>query len=561
MSTTYLFDAFVLTQRMNADWSVTTYTQSTGPLEIDPPGTQTGFTLAEWGVEPADINGGSFSFSTPAYGPVTDYLGEENPVAVQVLTHDAGTTTLLRIDRHVRLSDDTVIGFDTILIPISGAALPGFATAEEFATWYFSMPWSDPTETYPVGTEFVWEDFDIDAEPLNGTAGADTLTGTTGDDTINGFGGNDLLRGGRGNDLIAGGTGNDRLEGAEGQDTLNGHAGNDILRGGLGNETDVLNGGTGIDTVDYTDLTMGFQAGGLTVNLNTGTTSGSFYVGQDQLISIENANGTGGADTLIGGAGDNRLRGLAGNDRLSGSAGNDTLEGGTGRDTLIGGVGNDRFITDGLDSITELSGGGVDTAQSSASLTLASNIENLVLTGSANLEGRGNTLANQINGNTGANRLIGGAGNDTLKGYAGADRLEGGTGRDSLIGGDGGDRLIGGAGHDTLTGGNHADVFVFNTALSGSTNVDRITDFSGADRIELETDIFRAIGSTLTASEFRVIASGTSFASVDASDHLIYLKSTGRLYYDADGSGAGARVLFAQLAAGTTLALDDFLMI
>ena len=454
MSTTYQFDGFVFTQRFNADWSVTTNNLTRGTIEIDPPGTKTSFTLEEWGVELADVNGGSFSFSTPTYGPVTDTMGDGNPVMIQILSYPGGTTTVVKIDRHVRLADDTLVGFDTILIPISGPALPTFATADAFAAWYGGLPWTDPTETYPVGTEFVWENFDIDITPRNGTSGADTMVGTTGDDILNGLGGNDLLRGNRGDDLLSGGNGNDRLEGGQGADTLNGNAGNDILRGGEGNETDVLNGGTGIDTVDYSDLTMGFQAGGLIVNLSTGRTSGSFYVGRDQLVSIENANGTNGADTLTGGTDSNRLRGLAGDDRLLGLAGADTLEGGTGRDTLIGGKGN-----------------------------------------------------------------------------------------------------------DSLTGGDQADAFVFNTALSGRTNVDRITDFDAVDKIHLETDIFRAIGASLSAAEFKLIASGTSFATVDASDHLIYQKSTGKLYYDPDGSGSAARVLFAQVDANTQLSLDDFVMI
>ncbi|MEO7861006.1 MAG: furin, partial [Nitrospirales bacterium] len=45
--------------------------------------------------------------------------------------------------------------------------------------------------------------------------------------------------------------------------------------------------------------------------------------------------------------------------------------------------------------------------------TLGSNVENLTLTGTANLNGTGNTLNNVLTGNSGANVLTGGAGNDT----------------------------------------------------------------------------------------------------------------------------------------------------
>jgi len=46
-------------------------------------------------------------------------------------------------------------------------------------------------------------------------------------------------------------------------------------------------------------------------------------------------------------------------------------------------------------------------------------------------------------------------------------------------------------------------------------------------------------------------------AAQDADDRLIYDPVTGILYYDADGSGVGARIAVAKLGAGTTVQLDD----
>ena len=48
---------------------------------------------------------------------------------------------------------------------------------------------------------------------------------------------------------------------------------------------------------------------------------------------------------------------------------------------------------------------------------------------------------------------------------------------------------------------------------------------------------------------------------MDDDDRLIFDSATGRLYYDADGTGAGAQVLFAQVAAGLALNNADFLVV
>jgi trimeric autotransporter adhesin len=103
-------------------------------------------------------------------------------------------------------------------------------------------------------------------------------------------------------------------------------------------------------------------------------------------------------------------------------AGNDLLDGGTGADRLLGGVGNDTYVIDDLgDVVTEFAGEGVDIVQSSVDHTLGTNFENLILTGTANLNGNGNAANNIINGNAGANAIDGRGGNDTLAGFGGDD--------------------------------------------------------------------------------------------------------------------------------------------
>jgi subtilisin family serine protease len=107
----------------------------------------------------------------------------------------------------------------------------------------------------------------------------------------------------------------------------------------------------------------------------------------------------------------------------SGTKGNDTLDAGGGGYTLKGLTGNDIYIVDSLDdSVVESdTDSGIDTVKSSVTFTLGPNLENLLLTGEAAINGTGNTLANIITGNSNNNVLEGGAGIDKLAGGLGND--------------------------------------------------------------------------------------------------------------------------------------------
>ena len=132
--------------------------------------------------------------------------------------------------------------------------------------------------------------------------------------------------------------------------------------------------------------------------------------------------GTGFGDTLGGGAGNDRLSGGDGIDWLSGGNGDDVLNGGSGNDSMMGGAGNDTYMVDSAgDAVTENAGEGTDTVNASITYSLGAYVENLVLTGSADLQGYGNAQANRLTGNSGANRLDGGAGADMMAGGAGTD--------------------------------------------------------------------------------------------------------------------------------------------
>lgn len=179
---------------------------------------------------------------------------------------------------------------------------------------------------------------------------------------------------------------------------------------------------------------------------------------------IENAIGGSGNDTILGNGVDNVLTGNGGNDVLGGGAGDDTLDGGTGDDTMLGGIGNDIFIVGEVgDVVIEKAGEGIDTVRSAINYTLGDNVENLVLTGSAQT-GTGNALDNRLSGNAGSNRLDGRAGNDIL------------------VGGDGIDYLTGGAGADIFI----AEMTSTKTATKvGLLSFDVVLDFAAGDRIDL----------------------------------------------------------------------------
>ena len=197
---------------------------------------------------------------------------------------------------------------------------------------------------------------------------------------------------------------------------------------------------------------------------------------------------------------------------LTGSAQGDILDGWIGNDTLVGGAGADILL-----------------------------------------------------GFTGTDNLQGGAGADTLNGEDGNDTLDGGTENDSLLGAGGIDTLDGGTGNDTLNGGGDNDIFLFNDTL-GATNVDTISDFTGAgvtagDVIKLDNSIFTAAGvdGALASTAFESGAGLT--AATTAAGRIVYDTTTGALYYDADGSGAVAAVKFAVVGPDAALSADDFTVI
>ncbi len=410
---------------------------------------------------------------------------------------------------------------------------------------------------------------------ITGNSGVNTLTGNDGNDTLDGGSGNDTLIGGLGNDTyivdsnsdvvtensnegsdivlartatyytlgsnvenltldradnmngtgnslgntiigtdyvntLDGLAGNDYLQGKSGNDTLYGGDGNDILDGGNGNDTMV--GGTGDD-----DYIVDSASDSLTENASEGTDSVYSFVTHTLQSNFENLILTG--TSGINGTGnslDNTIIGNSANNTLDGNSGNDFIDGGAGNDAMYGGSGDDTFIVDSTsDSVNESASSGTDSVQASATFTLGSNVENLILTGASAINGTGNSLNNTITGNAANNIIDGGSGNDTMIGglgddtyivdslsdvvtesasegtdtlqtamtftlsYANVENLTltgssaiNGTGNsldnyitgnsngNTLTGGDGNDTLDGGANNDTLIGGTGNDTYI-----------------------------------------------------------------------------------------------------
>ena len=161
---------------------------------------------------------------------------------------------------------------------------------------------------------------------------------------------------------------------------------------------------------------------------------------------------------------------------------------------------------------------------------------------------------------SGADTFSLGNGNDAFRGFAGDDKMLGHGGNDMLLGDAGNDWINGGSGSDMLTGGAGRDSFVFDSKPVAA-QYDLITDFYPVDdTIRLENAIFTKLAATgaLNAAFFTKNALGVA---KDANDYIVYETDTGKLFYDADGSGKGAAVLIATLANKAAITAADFVVI
>ncbi|MCB4359610.1 M10 family metallopeptidase C-terminal domain-containing protein [Quatrionicoccus australiensis] len=318
----------------------------------------------------------------------------------------------------------------------------------------------------------------------------------------------------------------------------------------------------GNDTLDLS----GF-AGASRISLVAGSFSNADAMTNNISIArnvvIENAVGGAGNDTLIGNAADN------------------ILNGGGGIDSMTGGLGHDTYVVDNLkDKVIELAGQGNDTVISALSLSLGANLENLVLSGSANINATGSAVANS---------LLGNAGDNILNGLAGADIMAGGLGNDiyvvdnaqdivieqlgqgtdtvlsaisytltgnvenlalagtasingagnvldnTLSGNRGNNLLDGGAGNDIMAGGIGNDTYILDSTS------DVVVELVGQG---VDT-VLSAFGQTLSANIENLTLTGT--AAVNATGNALANTLTGNAANNLLDGGAGADTLIGGL--------------
>jgi Ca2+-binding RTX toxin-like protein len=466
----------------------------------------------------------------------------------------------------------------------------------------------------------------------SGATGGVWLAGGEADDAIVGGASADRLEGGGGIDPIDGGGGDDRIVGGAGADKLQGGAGNDVIvfESAFDHAAgETIDGGVGFDLIRWSDLSSSFTLDLSSATLtgiegvDTGPHGGTVMLTAAQLNALgavhgnltlttggtvtmagvvsaapsgipsnliftlaadgnvfdmtgfaaafANVFGQGGADTVVGSAGEDNVYGGAGNDSISGKDGADRIVGGAGADSLSGGGGDDLFVIEAASEVEageSSSGGtgfdvlriggadpvnlsaigladidGIDATFGKAQLTaaqlngLAGASGGFVLTtaGSVSMNGVVSVgvggggrfeLADGTNHfdltgyGPGAGQVVGGSGSDTVIGYTGFDRLGGGGGNDVLDGRGGDDRMEGGTGDDTFYVNHVSDVVI------------EASD-EGVDRV------FASVSFSL-AGQFADNLTLTGSAAIDGNGNALDNILTGNAAVNLLDGGAGA---------------------
>lgn len=343
-----------------------------------------------------------------------------------------------------------------------------------------------------------------DGNRLLGNEANNVLDGLAGDDVLEGLGGHDTLLGGLGNDTLDGGTGSDHLAGGAGNDTYVVDQQDDVV---------VELAGEGSDTViARSDFTL------------------SDHV--ESLILSEGYSAYNGT----GNAGDNLITGNSAANRLDGAA---------GADRMVGGTGNDTYVVDNVgDDVVEVAGEGIDTVEASIDYVLGSTLENLILTGTSDLQGTGND------------------GDNVLIGNAGSNRLDGGLGGDDMYGGDGDDTFVNDSSDDWIYENEGAGIDTverrYETNLILSSNVENLVLAAGIATGN-GNDLDNVITGNASANTLGGWDGDDTLHGLDGDDNLFGVNGNDTLYGGAgnDYLDGGTGVDYLEGGAGNDVYITD----
>jgi Ca2+-binding RTX toxin-like protein len=383
---------------------------------------------------------------------------------------------------------------------------------------------------------------------INGTAAGETLAGTAAADTITGAGGNDTMTGAGGNDLFLWnpGDGSDVIEGGTGLDTLR-------FKGAATSESFIVSAvaghalfKTGTDIIDLNDVErLELQALGGGDFLSILPIAGTDL----KQMALDLSNGT-------PGVGDGAV---------------DTIE---------------AFAFDSANTINLTRTGNV---VSVTGLPVAFTVTDAEASDLLQVFGQGGndkinaaalpaTLLLKLDGGAGNDSVVGGAGNDTLAGGDGNDTVIGGGGNDSAALGDGNDLFVwnNGDGSDKVEGGDGIDTLRFvgratgediNISANGaraslSRFADTVMDLNDIERIEVRTlggedtvQVNDLTGTDVTAVSVD-LASTSGGAAADKAFDTVTAFGTG-LDDSVKVALAGTQVVVSGLAAQVSVAHAD----
>lgn len=388
---------------------------------------------------------------------------------------------------------------------------------------------------------------------------------------VDGTNANEYVLGSYGVDNATMRLGNDTYFGFDGNDLIIGHGGADYLDGGNGNDIFTI-GGFGVNGQHSGTPGANNPFQGLTSKADDGN---------PEWITDDNAkiNGVdqygGKRDVIVGGAGRDTLRITSGqgidNAKNAADASDNVVLKLTdanfkGMEVVQVGANVGRINTEDsalqlLNDHLYLNSGASETGVSATATDTGKSLNNLTVDASGVTK---NGLLFEGNGND--NNFIGTAKGDTFIGNGGHDTLTGGGGKDVFQFGSVHTMTVG---SDSTSAGNSATTtgqsFYYDkiTAFTAAM-YDTITDFTaGSDKIALNRDFFTKFGTStkVAPTAANIVQGAGTTAAADADDYLIFNSTDGKLYYDADGSGAGASVLVAELQHVTSVSASDFVIV